>query len=218
LTLITILKSDLDIIEYQLQRQSIRFLGVARRCRFANPLIITQDPFFTRGQIFPTFYYLTCPRLVKVISRLESSDFFKKFKRSVYTGGELNSKYLELIKIYQNLLAGYIDSLYSADQQGFLISNYSLLIKDTGPSSGEQNYADNIVKDEKKVPFEMRSGLLKRGLAGSENINAVKCLHALYSFLLSFKDVDKAGPVAFFLEMITAEARSMFPEEFADIL
>ena len=191
---------------------------MARRCKFANPLIITQDPFFTRGQIFPTFYYLTCPRLVKVISRLESSDFFRNFKRSVYTGGELNSRYLELIQIYQKRLAGHIDSLYSSDPQGFLVSNYSLSIKGTGPSSDEQNYADNIVKDEKKVPVEMRSGLLKRGLAGSENINVVKCLHALYSFLLSFKDGDDAGHGAFFRELITGAAESMFPEEFADIL
>ncbi len=191
---------------------------MARRCRFANPLIITQDPFFTRGLIFPTFYYLTCPRLIKVISRLESSGFFQKFKRAVFTGGELNSKYLELIQIYQKRLAEHIDSLYSAGPEGFLISDYSLLIKDTGPSSDEQNYADNIVKDEKKVPFEMRSGLLKRGLAGSGNINAVKCLHALYSFLLSFNDGDAAGPASFFREMINSEAVSAFPEEFADIL
>lgn len=218
MTQITILKSDLNIIEYQLQRQSIRFLGVARRCKFANPLIITQDPFFTRGQIFPTFYYLTCPRLVKVISRLESSDFFKNFKRSVNAGGELNSKYLQLIQTYQERLAGYIDSLYSIDPQGFLISRYSLSIKETGPSSVDQNYADNIVKDEKRVPLEMRSGLLKRGLAGSENVNIVKCLHALYSFLLSFDDRDDSGNGAFFRKLITDAAESMFPEDFADIL
>jgi len=207
-------QSDFTIVKYQIDREKIRFLSVAKRCRFANPLVITQDPFLTRGILFPTIYHLACPRLVKLISHLEASPFFKDLKRAISSGGETADKYRELMGVYRQNLTDHINFLYKNDGTGPLIKNYDLMIE---PPSDSENFSDNYSEAENKTAIarELFDGLISCGLAGSREIMAVKCLHALYGFLIGAG--IECGEVLYFRTLIEDRINSERGEEFKDI-
>lgn len=207
-------QSDISIVKYQIDREKVRFLSVAQRCRFSNPLVITQDPFFTRGVLFPTLYHLSCPRLVKLISYLEASPFFQEFKRSTVSGGATGVRYRALMGVYQRDVAERINSLYINDGSGPLIRKYRLVVE--GPSEPE-NFADNNSEEENKTTAarELYEGLIAGGLAGSREVSAVKCLHALYGFLIGCGRRDEE--VLYFRSLIEERLRSERGSEFDNI-
>ncbi|HOT74174.1 MAG TPA: DUF501 domain-containing protein [Candidatus Wallbacteria bacterium] len=207
-------QSDITIVKYQIDRNEIRFLSVSRRCKFANPLVIAQDPFFTRGILFPTIYHLSCPRLVKLISHLEASPFFKELKNSIKSDAVMGAKYLNLMNVYRQNLKTHIDFLYKNTGEGPLVKNYHLIVTS---SSGFKNFSDNNIKEESKaaIPRELYENLIKCGLAGSREITAVKCLHALYGFLLGVN--SGAEEITFFRNMIEDQIKIKYSEEFKDI-
>lgn len=63
---------DLQLIEKQLGRRPRGVVGVGLRCPAGYPRVIVTKPVVEPGQVFPTTYWLTCPHLVKEVSRLES--------------------------------------------------------------------------------------------------------------------------------------------------
>jgi hypothetical protein len=64
---------DRAIVAGQLGRSPRAFARVAVRCPYGLPAVTEQEPYDTRGEPFPTTYYVTCPHLVSAIARLEAA-------------------------------------------------------------------------------------------------------------------------------------------------
>jgi hypothetical protein len=74
---------DLAIVERQLGRAPRAFRRVAVRCPHGTPAVTEQDPYSADGEPFPTTYYLTCPRLVAAIARIEAAGGVERWSRGV---------------------------------------------------------------------------------------------------------------------------------------
>lgn len=62
---------DTAAVVRQLGRPARDVLDVAHRCPCGLPDVVTTAPRLADGSPFPTFYYLTCPRLRRAVSTLE---------------------------------------------------------------------------------------------------------------------------------------------------
>jgi hypothetical protein len=62
---------------------------VAVRCPFCAPAVTEQQPYTVAGEPFPTMYYLTCPRLVAVVSRLEAAGGVERWSAAAREDPEL---------------------------------------------------------------------------------------------------------------------------------
>ena len=80
---------DRALVERQLGRPPRAFGRVAVRCPHGLPAVTEQKPYDSRGEPFPTTYYLTCPRLVAAISRVEAAGGVERWSRSVAEEDEL---------------------------------------------------------------------------------------------------------------------------------
>ena len=74
--------ADERIIAEQLGRRPRGLLGVEHRCSYGYPQVILVHP-LSGGAPFPTTFWLTCPFLVKKISRLEAAGWVKELERRV---------------------------------------------------------------------------------------------------------------------------------------
>jgi exopolyphosphatase/guanosine-5'-triphosphate,3'-diphosphate pyrophosphatase len=70
--------SDLALVKAQLGREPTIDFRVMARCPPDHPLVIRNHPVDPDGAPFPTLYWLTCPRAVKAVSRLESEGWIKR--------------------------------------------------------------------------------------------------------------------------------------------
>lgn len=68
---------DLLIIKKQIGRESRGVLKVVRRCSSNYPQVIMNSPVLKDGTIFPTLFWLSCPFLKRLVSRLEASGWIK---------------------------------------------------------------------------------------------------------------------------------------------
>lgn len=64
-------KLDKKIIEYQLGREAENLGGIVKYCPYNKPALLLTLPYNDSGGVFPTTYWLSCPYLVKEVSRLE---------------------------------------------------------------------------------------------------------------------------------------------------
>ncbi len=62
---------------------------MAVRCPFGRPAVTEQDPYDQVGEPFPTTYYLTCPRLVAAVARLEAEGGVERWSALVAEDAEL---------------------------------------------------------------------------------------------------------------------------------
>lgn len=65
--------ADLEAVRGQLGRDPTTPFTVVARCGDGHPLVIRNAPFDVHGHPFPTTFWLTCPEVVKAVSRLEAS-------------------------------------------------------------------------------------------------------------------------------------------------
>ena len=65
-------RSDLRAVREQLGREPTTAFTVVARCSDGHPLVIRNRPLDVNGEPFPTLYWLTCPRAVKAVARLEA--------------------------------------------------------------------------------------------------------------------------------------------------
>ena len=72
---------DRAIVERQLGRSPRAFRRVAVRCPHGTPAVTEQEPYGADGEPFPTTYYLTCPRLVAAIARIEAAGGVERWSR-----------------------------------------------------------------------------------------------------------------------------------------
>lgn len=96
-----LLEGDKAIITKQLGRTPRGVMGVAVRCPEGSPQVIVTHPVILHGvypEIFPTLYWLTCPRLVKEISRLEGAGVIEEIQQEI----DQDPKFVqELEEVYQ---------------------------------------------------------------------------------------------------------------------
>ncbi len=64
---------DAQVVARQLGRPTRGAQSVAHRCPCGLPDVVATAPRLDDGTPFPTLYYLTCPRAVSAVSRLEGS-------------------------------------------------------------------------------------------------------------------------------------------------
>jgi uncharacterized protein len=70
--------SDTAVVALQLGRAPRALLAVAHRCPCGLPDVVETAPRLPDGTPFPTLYYLTCPRAVAAVSRLEAGGLMRE--------------------------------------------------------------------------------------------------------------------------------------------
>jgi uncharacterized protein len=70
--------ADADVVAAQLGRTPRGLRAVAHRCRCGLPDVVVTAPRLPDGTPFPTLYYLTCPRAVAAVSRLEARGMMRE--------------------------------------------------------------------------------------------------------------------------------------------
>jgi uncharacterized protein len=59
------------------------------RCPSGHPAVTEQAPYDASGEPFPTMFWLTCPRLVAAVSRLEAAGGVERWTRAAADDPEL---------------------------------------------------------------------------------------------------------------------------------
>jgi hypothetical protein len=76
------MESDRAAVERQLGRPPRAFRRVVVRCPFGRPAVTEQGAHDDEGEPFPTTFWLTCPRLVAAVSRLEAAGGVERWTRA----------------------------------------------------------------------------------------------------------------------------------------
>jgi len=77
----------------QLGRPPRGLRQVAHRCPCGLPDVVETAPRLADGTPFPTLYYLTCPRAVAAISRLEAAGVMRQMQERLATDAALRAAY-----------------------------------------------------------------------------------------------------------------------------
>lgn len=97
---VTITEADRAAVAQQLGRPPRAIRAVAHRCPSGHPSVIQTSPRLDDGTPFPTLYYLTCPRLTSLTSRLEASGLMKEMTARLEEDEELAAVYLAAHRSY----------------------------------------------------------------------------------------------------------------------
>jgi uncharacterized protein len=84
---------DRMAVTVQLGRPPRALRRVAHRCTCGLPDVIETRPRLEDGTPFPTLYYLTCPRAVAVVGRLEASGVMRTMTERLRSDSELARRY-----------------------------------------------------------------------------------------------------------------------------
>jgi uncharacterized protein len=95
--------SDVDkgVVEGQLGRPVRGRWGVARRCHLGVPMVIENYPRLEDGAPFPTLFWLTCPLLVKQMSRLEGAGWMAELSDDLAHDPLLRARFTSALESYQ---------------------------------------------------------------------------------------------------------------------
>ncbi len=77
----------------QLGREPRALLAVAHRCPCGLPDVVETAPRLPDGTPFPTLYYLTCPRAVAAVSRLEAGGLMREMSQQTAADPGLRQAY-----------------------------------------------------------------------------------------------------------------------------
>ncbi|MFW6034691.1 MAG: DUF501 domain-containing protein [Halothermotrichaceae bacterium] len=73
-------KEEKKIIDYQLGRKAENVCGVAKYCPFNKPAVLITHPYNdSNNKIYPTLYWLSCPYIVRAVSRLEDEGLVQEY-------------------------------------------------------------------------------------------------------------------------------------------
>lgn len=92
--------ADARIAEAQLGRPVRGVAGVAWRCPCGHPGVLATEPRLPGGTPFPTTYYLTCPRAVAAVSRLEASGIMAEMTARLAADPQLAMAYQRAHEAY----------------------------------------------------------------------------------------------------------------------
>src|SRR5262249_3501991 len=85
--------ADAEVVALQLGRPPRGLRRVAHRCPCGLPDVVETAPRLADGTPFPTLYYLTCPRAVAAVSRLEAAGVMRQMQRRLAEDTELRAAY-----------------------------------------------------------------------------------------------------------------------------
>lgn len=92
--------ADRAAVAEQLGRAPRGMLAVAARCPSGHPSVVVTSPRLPDGSPFPTLYYLTCPRLSALASRLEAAGVMREMTERLDTDPELAAGYRRAHETY----------------------------------------------------------------------------------------------------------------------
>jgi hypothetical protein len=92
--------TDEAVVALQLGRPPRGLRRVAHRCPCGLPDVVETVPRLDDGSPFPTLYYLTCPRAVAAVSRLESAGVMRDMRRRLADDVSLRAAYLAAHRDY----------------------------------------------------------------------------------------------------------------------
>jgi hypothetical protein len=84
---------DVEAVARQLGREPRGLRAVAHRCACGLPDVVETDPRLPDGTPFPTFYYLTCPRLVAAVSTLEAEGLMRSMQDRLAVDPDLAARH-----------------------------------------------------------------------------------------------------------------------------
>jgi uncharacterized protein len=85
--------ADAAAVAAQLGREPRALLAVAHRCPCGLPDVVETAPRLPDGTPFPTLYYLTCPRAVAAVSRLEAAGLMREMTQRTAADPQLRQAY-----------------------------------------------------------------------------------------------------------------------------
>ncbi len=92
--------ADVEAVSRQLGRPARGVLAVASRCECGLPQVVSTSPRLPDGTPFPTFFYVTCPRLNAAISTLESEGFMASMQSRLSEEPETAQAYRRAHDLY----------------------------------------------------------------------------------------------------------------------
>lgn len=84
---------DREMVAAQLGRVPRAMRAVAHHCPCGRPDVIETSPRLPDGAPFPTLYYLTCPRAVAAVGRLEASGVMREMAARLRADSTLAAAY-----------------------------------------------------------------------------------------------------------------------------
>ncbi len=91
---------DVRAVTLQLGRAPRGLLAAAHRCPCGLPDVVETAPRLPDGTPFPTLYYLTCPRAVAAVSRLEAGGLMREMTQRLAAQPGLRRAYLAAHRDY----------------------------------------------------------------------------------------------------------------------
>jgi uncharacterized protein len=91
---------DEAVVARQLGRPPRGLRRVAHRCRCGLPDVVETAPRLPDGTPFPTLYYLTCPRAVSAVGRLEAAGVMRQMEERLGQDAGLREAYLAAHRDY----------------------------------------------------------------------------------------------------------------------
>jgi hypothetical protein len=91
---------DATVVALQLGRPPRGLRRVAHRCPCGLPDVVETAPRLDDGTPFPTLYYLTCPRAVAAVGRLEAAGVMREMQQRLATDAALRAAYLAAHRDY----------------------------------------------------------------------------------------------------------------------
>lgn len=85
-------KNKVKMIKHQLGREPENLNEIELYCDKNNPLVISTLPFNKKKGVFPTLYWLSCPFLVKRVSKLEDQGLVKKLTKRTKSNFQFKEK------------------------------------------------------------------------------------------------------------------------------
>lgn len=98
MTQLTHRPEDSAVVEAQVGRSMRGDFAVARRCHLGVPMVIENHPRLADGSPFPTLYWLTCPVLVKRVSRIEARGHMEKVNERLGWDERLRGRFARAIE------------------------------------------------------------------------------------------------------------------------
>ncbi len=92
--------ADVAAVSAQLGRPARDVVVVASRCPCGLPDVVSTAPRLRDGTPFPTFFYLTCPRLTSAISTLESEGVMAAMQQRLAQDEDLARQYRQAHDVY----------------------------------------------------------------------------------------------------------------------
>lgn len=99
-----IAESQRRVIRGQLGREPRCLLKVSAKCSYGYPVVLKTAPLLVHDsnefEVFPTLYWLSCPRRKEKVARIESSGYIGKLEGELASNPELKEEYLKNEKSY----------------------------------------------------------------------------------------------------------------------